>query len=68
MILTAVFTAKEGKREALKAELHAGAVESRKEAGIIYYLVNEVEDNPNIFMNIEVKAMKSLITKAQNLN
>jgi quinol monooxygenase YgiN len=54
MILTAVFTAKAGKYDVLKAGLHAGAVESRKEAGVMFYLINEVEDRPNTFMNIEV--------------
>lgn len=59
MILTAVFIAKEGKREALKSELYAGAIESRKEIGITHYLVNEVEGSPNTFMNIEVYASEA---------
>jgi len=54
MILTAVFTAKEGKFDQLKEELEAGAIESRKEEGVKFYLVNEVEDSPNTIMNIEV--------------
>ncbi len=54
MILSAIFRAKEGKRAELLSELHAVAIESRKEAGVKFYLVNEIEDQPNSFMNIEV--------------
>ncbi len=54
MILSAIFRAKEGKRVELLSELHAVAIESRKEAGVKFYLVHEIEDQPNSFMNIEV--------------
>ena len=54
MILTAIFTAKTGKRDELAGYLHSGARESRKEPGVKFYLINDVEDSPNSFMNIEV--------------
>lgn len=54
MIVTAIFEAKEGKAEELRKQLHNGASESWKEAGVLSYAVHELIDRPGVFMNIEV--------------
>lgn len=54
MIVTAIFEAKPGKAAELRAQLHAGAVESWKESGVRAYTVHELIDKPGTFMNIEV--------------
>ncbi len=56
MIVTAIFEAKAGKVEELRKQLHHGASESWKEAGVKSYSVHELIDRPGVFMNIEVYA------------
>lgn len=59
MIVSAIFEAKPGKEVELRAQLHAGAVESWKEAGVRAYTVHELIDKPGTFMNIEVYGSES---------
>lgn len=54
MIVTAIFKAKLGKESELQAELHAGALESWKEDGVLGYYVHELIDQSGTYMNIEV--------------
>ena len=54
MIVTAIFESKNGKAEELRNQLHNGASESWKEAGVLSYAVHELKDRPGVFMNIEV--------------
>lgn len=54
MIVTAVFTPKQGEETALKSLLHAQAQHSWPEPGVISYTINEIPGEPITFMNVEV--------------
>lgn len=54
MIVTAVFTPRQGKESALHSLLHAQAQHSWPEPGVISYTINEIPGEPTSFMNIEV--------------
>lgn len=56
MIVTAIFRAKTGKETELYDELHSGAIASWQEVGVRGYFVHKLNDQPGVFMNIEVYA------------